>query len=625
MTCMTVLAALVISLQGATAPAAVEGASDRSWHRVVGLLQYLEGDYPAAAASHDASELAEQRGFADEVVQALDESGPDAAAFRERARAIRQAIDDQVAPLEVSALCHALAQDVIAERHLSRAPHQAPNLEAGAQVFAAACASCHGVNGDGVSAVAAAMEPKPANFHDAGRMRTLTPYKVFNTTTFGVSGTPMPAFGSLSESDRWNVAFFVMTLRHPPCPPQTGPAPSPASLEQLATQNDDELGALFGGDRVRCLRRVMPKVDERSSLQAAVDGVERAVEASKAGRHDAARQAIVDAYLLGVEPVEPTLRARNPQLVAELERAFTQARLKAQRGESLEADGTALLAVLRRASATSRVGDFWSVFITALLILLREGFEATIVVGALLAVLKKMGAVEQARVVHWGWSSALAFSALVYVFFQRALAGANREWMEALVSLLAVGMLLYAALWLNARANMSRFMGELREKMKSALGRGSVVGLFFISFTSVGRETLETVLFLEGLAGDSPSGVAWGAGAGLLVLLGVVVLVRRVGFVLPMKTLFKASTVLLVATAVMLVGKGFHGLQELGVLPLGPVPFVTVESLGVYPDGLSLAPQLVLALAPLIYWAVRRTRAKKDAPPPLQSQPHSSV
>ena len=65
----------------------------------------------------------------------------------------------------------------------------------------------------------------------------------------------------------------------------------------------------------------------------------------------------------------------------------------------------------------------------------------------------------------------------------------RRELLEGFAGLFAVGMLLYAALWLNARANMSKFMGELREKMKGALGRGSVAGLFAISFTSALRES----------------------------------------------------------------------------------------------------------------------------------------
>ena len=65
-----------------------------------------------------------------------------------------------------------------------------------------------------------------------------------------------------------------------------------------------------------------------------------------------------------------------------------------------------------------------------------------------------------------------------------------------------------------------------------------------------------------------------------------------------MKTLFNASTVVLVATAVMLLGKGLHALQEVAMLPLAPIPFFRVDMLGIYPDAFSLVPQLLFARCP---------------------------
>jgi high-affinity iron transporter len=155
---------------------------------------------------------------------------------------------------------------------------------------------------------------------------------------------------------------------------------------------------------------------------------------------------------------------------------------------------------------------------------------------------------------------------------------------------------------------MSRFMGELRQKMQGALGKGSTLGLFTIAFTAVLRESFETAVFLQGLALDSVTGVAWGSLAGAVALVVMVVFVNRVGYKLPMKTLFNASTVLLLATAVMLLGKGLHALQEVALLPLAPIPFVTVELLGVFPDAISLVPQLLLALGPVAFFVLRRMR-----------------
>ncbi|MBL8941198.1 MAG: cytochrome c/FTR1 family iron permease [Archangium sp.] len=604
--------ALVMTVLAVSAGARAESAE---WHRVVALLQYLEGDYAAAVAEQNADELAEQRGLADEAVTALTELGPAGAPFLERAKQLQADIGAGRAAEGVIAGCHALVHDIVSSQGLSRAPRVTPDLAAGQALFTAQCSSCHGLEGKGDGPAAKGLTPAPANFHDAARMQTLTPYKVFNTTTFGIKGTPMPGFPALSEVERWSVAFFVFTLRQPACHAQPGLEPE---LEVLATSTDVQLAQRLGADGVSCARRVMPQTDESSALAVARAGLEQARTFARAGQWDDARKAVVDAYLLGLEPIEPTLRARDPQLVDALEQGFTRARLAAQRRDGFDAQVDSLLAQLSPQNTPSK-GDFWSVFFASLIILLREGFEATIVVGALLAVMKKMGATAQVRVVHAGWVSALVFGVVAFVFGQSVLAGANREWLETVVALFAVGLLLYAALWLNARVNISAFMGELRGKMKDALGSGSAIGLFTISFTSVGRETVETALFLQGLAGDSPEGVWWGALAGGAALVVLVVFVRTVGFKLPMKALFNASTVLLVATAVMLLGKGLHGLQELGVLPLSPLPLFTIDALGIYPDALTLVPQGVLAAAPLLWWAFTRQRPASPIPPGAES------
>ncbi|MBL9039591.1 MAG: FTR1 family protein [Archangium sp.] len=598
--------AMVVAL--ALAAGAPEG--DAHWHRVVGILQYLEGDYPAALASGDAAELTEQRGFADEVVTAL--AGD---ARLAEATALRDAIVASAPSDAVTTQARALALELVKAHGLVQAPKQPPSLEAGAALFATNCAACHGEKGDGVSALAETLTPKPANFHDSERMRALTPYQVFNTVTFGISGTPMVGFPQLSDAERWNLAFTVSALRHPPC----AGAPPSVTLSALATSTDDALEQKYGAAAVACLRRTMPSLDAQAVFQVARTGVEKARALSSAGRHDEARKALVDAYLEGVEPVEPALRARSPEAVTAIEVAFTEARLATQRGDSLDAPVAAILRALSTAESSGGAGSFWSVFIATILILLREGFEATVVVGALLAVLKKMEATSQVRVVHAAWSSALVAGAVAFIFGQRALAGANREWLETGVALFAVVMLVYAALWLNARANMSAFMGELRAQMKSALGQGSTAGLFVIAFTSVGRETFETALFLQGLAVDSSEGVRWGALAGMVLLVGLVVFVRTVGFRLPMKTLFTASTVVLMATAVALLGKGLHGLQELGVLPLAPFRAPEFAALGLFADIVSLGPQVMLAAVPTAWWWINRrrpSRGNEGAPTP---------
>lgn len=603
---MLPLALLVLAVAPVAAPGPSQpGEGARAWHRAVGLLQYLEGDYAAAVASGDKAELEEQRAFAREAAAAVESLGPKGAAFAPQARALAALVEGQSEPAPVVKLAGELANGLIAAGGLERAPRRAPDPARGAAVYAAHCENCHGVRGDGDTEVGRALNPPAASFHDPSRIGPLTPYKAFNTTAFGIQGTGMPPFPALSDDERWAVAFYLFTFRQPNC---EGKAP-PTSLETLSTHTDAELASRFGEGAVACLRRALPAPDESRSLARAHRGVEAALEAYKANDTTRARQELVDAYLEGVEPVEPLLRARSPARVKELEAGFSQARTALQAGRGFEPAAGRLLATIDRGGAEEPGrGTFWSVFLTALLILLREGFEAMVVVAALLAVLKKLGARQHARTVHAGWVSALLAGAALYFFGQSLIAGARREVLETVVALAAVAMLLYAALWLNARANVSAHMGALRDKLQSALSRQSALGLFAISFSAVLRETAETALFLQGLATDSPEGAVWGALAGLAALAGVVVFISRAGFRLPMKALFSASTALLLATAVMLLGKGVHGLQELGVLGLSPIPFVDLPALGLFPDAWpTLAQGVLLAGIGLFAW-LRRSR-----------------
>ncbi len=595
-----------------TARASEEDASEgRTWHRLIGILQYLEADYPAAVESQSAFELAEQKSFIAEAMVAAQELGSAAVAFVPRIERVKARVDQGEDPEGVSRDCAMLVEDLVLAGGLARSPRKPPELALGEQLFKASCAACHGAEGRADVPIAQTMEPQPANFHDPDIMAGLTPYKAFNTTSFGVPGTAMPGFPTLSEEERWSLAFYLFTLRQPPCEG----TPPRVSLERLATATDPELAQEYGEQHLACLRRKLPDVDEERSLLTARTRVEEALRLGASGDMMGARNALLDGYLNGLEPVEVKLRARDSALVDRLEQSFLQARLATERGSPhLQDEGRELLSLLDQArrgsgSAASLLSVIWLTF----LILLREGFEATIIVAALLAALRKMEATSQARVVHAGWVSALAVGALAFLLGRHLLAGAHRELLEGVVALVAVGMLLYAALWLNARVHMSRFMGELRQKMQGALGSGSSVGLFAIAFTAVLRESFETAVFLQGLALDSATGVAWGALAGAVALVALVLGVRRVGYRLPMKALFQVSTGVLVVTAVILLGKGLHALQEVALLPLSPLPFVTVELMGVYPDAVSLVPQLVLALAPLAWVLVRRGRMARLA------------
>ena len=129
------------------------------------------------------------------------------------------------------------------------------------------------------------------------------------------------------------------------------------------------------------------------------------------------------------------------------------------------------------------------------------------------------------------------------------------------------------------------------------------LALFGIAFLAMFRESFETAVFLEALSIDAPTAVVWGSLFGTALLLGLVFAVSRLGLRLPMTTLFKVSTIVLLVTAVVLVGQGVHSFEEVGLLPSRPLPLPRIEFLGLYPDSIGLLAQLVVALAPLLWKA----------------------
>ena len=595
------------------------------FHHLVAILQYLEADYPAAVASQAATELDEQRAFAADAVATARRIGPRATQFLPRLEALRVRVEKADDAVGVSRDCAALVEELVAVAGLSRSPRVPPDLQQGKTLYQEACAACHAADGSANVPIAATMSPKPANFLDPERMGGLTPYKAFNAVGFGVRGTAMPSFATLDERQRWAVAFYVMTLRHAaPSSDAACEATPRLSLEQLATSTDDTLSAAYGPGAIGCFRHRIPKVDEESQLVSAREQVEQAIALAQSGQWEAAQKAVLDAYLLGIEPVEALLRARDPGLVTELETAFgrTRVALQAHRPEAVD-EARRLVGVLDRARKTGQTRSSpTAVFWFSLLIIVREGFEATIIIAALIAVLKKMKQREQERIVHAGWISAIFAGAVAFFFGQRFIAGANRERIEGIFALVAVAMLLHAAFWLNARAHTRKMMGELREKMQTALGKQSSFALFSIAFIAMFRESIETAVFLQGLTIDSPKAVVWGTLVGIVALLALVFSVDRLGLRLPMTTLFKVSTVVLVVTAVVLLGKGIHALQEIGTIPLRPVRFVRIDFLGIFPDATGLVAQGALSAAPFVVGLLRKRETKTKAPRP-QSPPAS--
>jgi high-affinity iron transporter len=203
------------------------------------------------------------------------------------------------------------------------------------------------------------------------------------------------------------------------------------------------------------------------------------------------------------------------------------------------------------------------------LVVLREGFEASLVVGIVLAFLNRTGRRDGFWPVWLGAGAALLLSlgtgALLFAIGAE-LEGAAEKAFEGAAMLLAAGLLTWMIFWMRRRARTIR--RELEDQVESALGRGSAVGLALVAFVGVLREGVETALFLFGTVEGSNRLVASISGAvGLAAAVMLGYLFYRGAERLDLRRFFTVTSVLLLAFAAWLLAQGLHELQEAGALP----------------------------------------------------------
>ena len=205
----------------------------------------------------------------------------------------------------------------------------------------------------------------------------------------------------------------------------------------------------------------------------------------------------------------------------------------------------------------------------AFLITLREGIEAALLIGIILAYLNAIGRRDRHGAVWAGVGGALVLSlAAGGIIFAVAggLSHTASEVFEGIVSYGAVAVLTWMIFWMRRNAILLR--GELQEKVDVALASGSTMALGLVAFLVVGREGLETALFLFSAfkaSAETPAGLTvLGALLGLAVAVGLGVLLYRGGIRLNLRTFFRVTGALILVVAASLLVYGTHELLEVG-------------------------------------------------------------
>jgi high-affinity iron transporter len=616
--------------------------------RLVSLLDYLGSDYKNAVkdgkilSQDEYGEMQEFSKRSQELLNKIKEADKaDKAGVEPTVKSLAAEVDRKAEPEVIADLAQSAKEKLIAAYKIVPYPKQIPSREPGEKLYAENCAQCHGATGKADGPGIASMNPKsplPANFTEPERMTGLSPFKAFNTASFGVEGTAMASFAAFSEEQRWQVAFYVMSLRFTPEEVARGAALArerklPAdltSVANLATHSDEQmtesLGKYFSDpaqarDVLAYLRRGLLE-QKPDPLALTRNLVRESAALYAAGDKEKAYQKAVDAYIDGYELAEPALFAKDASFGRSLEGLFTQYRNAMKQGVStdeIDKQRGAIEAGLDRAVQILTQRDDYSgiyFFLNAALIIVREGLEATLVLAAILAMLKVMGATDAVRYIHLGWILALVAGGLTWLATQTVLtfSGQHRESMEGFISVFAAVALFYVGYWLHTKSEAKRWQAFIRGKVQNVIDGKKILGLVGISFFAVYREAFEVVLFYQALWLQNENEhhlIISGFGAGLALLVVLTFVILKLGVRVPLKYFFGATGTLLYIVAFVFAGNGIKELQAAGWVSTTPLRFPPqAPLLGIYPTVETLAAQAVMifAFVATTWWLAKESK-----------------
>ena len=600
-------------------------------------------------------------------------SGDNASAARALLDSVAAAVRAKRPPASLDSLERRFAAILGNEAKLEL-PNQPLDLAQGKATYQQTCAACHGIAGLGDGPAGAKLNPHPPAIGTTRQMKGVSPALMYRVIAVGISGTPMAGFSTaLSSTQRWNLVAYInamratraqqlegeglFTQRCASChgvvgasdgalarsltklPPEIGTVAwqLDRSDEQIAAVVHDGIaGSAMPPSRdladvqvasvVAYIRSLPMKERNAAALAAGADStsataaartvlaqLEQSLNAARSGRPGDAGDKAFDAYL-AFEPIEAPARAKSPGLVTSMERQFAEFKAAVRSNDirsaehlrdAIEASLPAVVALTAPAGSGSEA--FWQSF----LIILREGFEAILVVGAIVAFLLKTGHKERLRSIWMGVFYALIASAGTAVVLKTVLAAvpASREIIEGTTLLLAVAVLFSVSYWLISKVEAAKWQQFIREKVSQALDQGGGRALTFVAFLAVYREGAETALFYQALFSEGPHvalPLSLGIVAGFIALAVIFTLFYRFGVKIPLRPFFSVTSVLLYYMAFVFTGKGVRELQEGNAIPLSTITgFPHIDWLGLYPSWQGVLSQFALLL--LFAFAVLKT------------------
>ncbi len=352
------------------------------------------------------------------------------------------------------------------------------------------------------------------------------------------------------------------------------------------------------------------------------NAVAAAIGQYRAGQAKEGMMAIQDAYFDHFEGsgMENKIGSRDVAFKTDLEGYFTRLVSLMKAGApvaQIQQQADALAQDLSKAVGMLGQGEEsrWTLLIYSMLIIVREGMEALLIVAAIVAYLVKNKHQDKLPVIRQSVWIALLASLVTAGLFQWLFAnsGANRELLEGGTMMIAVVTLFCMSYWLLSKVEARQWKAYLEGKLTLSLTSGSLAGLWFTSFLAVYREGAETVLFYAALVGDATNvgghlAILAGFLIGCVILLMAYILMRYTVVKLPLKPFFMFTGGFMYLMAFVFAGSGVLELIEGKLFEptlLKGVP--QIGWLGIYPYVETLIPQIILVLAAVLaLWVMHR-------------------
>ena len=581
------------------------------------IAEYIGADYSAAVANGEVineaeySEMTEFSELAVEKTRQL-ENGQHAL---EAALKLQQAVTNKQNPDVIHAITVDLRNILIKLSPDVSLPSELLPIQQVKQLYQQNCSACHGAMGQGDGTLAASLDPTPTNFTDRDRAMNRSLIGLYDAITNGIEGTAMVALSHLDEKQRWSLAFYAGSLAFQD---HTGMAtvPTAMTIQDFVSNSPQTLLNKYptlDDDTVAQLRsHPEPLFASNDPLAMAKQQLKAAHTSYLSGDYKAAQALAVSAYLDGFELAENALDAYDPQLRKDIEKSMMAFRQLTAQSEKQD-DITALLEQTNH--QLSQAQDLLSadtlsdstLFTASLVILLREGLEAMLVVLALVTVLVKTERRDAVKYVHAGWVFALIAGVATWWAAQNliSISGASREIMEGVGALMAAVILFYVGFWMHSKTNAVAWQAYINQHIHRHLSTGTLWGLAGLSFIAVYREVFETVLFYQALLTQSASSQSMSIATGFVtavVILGLLFwLFVKYSLRLPIRTFFTFSTYLMLALSFVLIGKAVAALQEADLISISSLPVdFALSWLGIYSTWEGLSAQLVIVMLSLL-------------------------